>query len=85
MIIVLRSKYENEIEVTSKPIAAYQSDEYFELDLPVAPAAMVGDEIVVEGADIREERARGGHQAPPWGSAEPVAAKKGLLDRLLRR
>ena len=30
------------------------TDEYFELDLPVAPAVMVGDEIVVEGTDISE-------------------------------
>ena len=28
------------------------TDEYFELDLPVAPAVMVGDEIVVEGTDV---------------------------------
>lgn len=30
------------------------TDEYFELDLPVAPAVMVGDEIVVEGTDMAE-------------------------------
>jgi len=30
------------------------TDEYFELDLPVAPAVMVGDEIVVEGTDVSE-------------------------------
>jgi hypothetical protein len=52
----LGSKYEIEIEVTSKPIADYQTDEYFELDLPVAPAVMVGDEIVVEGSGISEEK-----------------------------
>ena len=28
------------------------TDDYFALDLPVAPAIMVGDEIVVEGQDI---------------------------------
>jgi len=38
----LGSTYPIEIEVTSKPIADYQTDEYFELDLPVAPAVMVG-------------------------------------------
>ena len=32
------------------------TDEYFELDLPVAPAVMVGDEIVVEGTDVSEEK-----------------------------
>lgn len=52
MIPVLGQKYDIEIEVTSKPKADYLSDEYFDLDLPVAPAVMVGDEIVVEGADI---------------------------------
>ena len=31
------------------------TDEYFELDLPVAPAVMVGDEIVVEGTDVCED------------------------------
>ena len=41
-----------DIEVISKPKAEYNTDEYFELDLPVAPAVMVGDEIVTEGADV---------------------------------
>jgi len=51
----LGAKYKDiEIEVTSKPIAEYQCDEYFELDLPVAPAVMVGDEIVVEGANVSQ-------------------------------
>ena len=31
------------------------TDEYFELDLPVAPAVMVGDEIIVEGTDVSED------------------------------
>ncbi len=31
------------------------TDEYFELDLPVAPAVMVGEVIVVEGSDVSEE------------------------------
>jgi hypothetical protein len=30
------------------------TDEYFELDLPAAPAVMVGDEIVVEGSDVAQ-------------------------------
>ena len=41
-----------DIEVISKPKAEYITDEYFELDLPVAPAVMVGDVIVTEGADV---------------------------------
>ncbi len=45
-----------DIEITSKPVAEYQNDEYFELNLPVAPAVMVADEIVVEGAGISQDR-----------------------------
>jgi len=52
----LGQKYEVEIETISKPIAEYQTDEYFELDLPTAPAVMVGEEIVVEGADVAEDK-----------------------------
>ena len=50
----LGEKYRFECEVISKPIAEYQTDEYFELDLPTAPAVMVAEEIVVEGADVAE-------------------------------
>ena len=32
------------------------TDEYFELYLPVAPAVMVGDEIIVEGTDISKRK-----------------------------
>ncbi len=49
---MLGEKYDIDIEVMSKPKDAYVTDEYFELDLPVAPAVMVGEEIVVEGSDI---------------------------------
>ena len=52
----LGQKYEVEIETISKPIAEYQTDEYFALDLPTAPAVMVGEEIVVEGADVAEDK-----------------------------
>ena len=52
----LGQKYEIEVETISKPIAEYQTDEYFELDLPTAPAVMVGEEIVAEGADVPEDK-----------------------------
>ena len=52
----LGKKYDIEVEVISKPIAEYHTDEYFELDLPVAPAVMVDDEIVVEGSDVAEDK-----------------------------
>lgn len=48
----LGAKYDITIETISKPRAEYQTDAWFELDLPVAPAVMVEDEIVVEGADV---------------------------------
>jgi len=51
----LGQKYEIEVETISKPKAEYLTDEYFELDLPGAPAVMVGDEIVVEGSDVAED------------------------------
>ena len=56
MMPSLGRKYEIEIETISKPIAEYQTDEYFELDLPTAPAVMVADEIVVEGSDVAEPK-----------------------------
>jgi hypothetical protein len=56
MIPRLGEKYDIEVEIISKPIEEYNTDEYFELDLPVAPAIMVGEEIVVEGSDISDEK-----------------------------
>lgn len=56
MIPGLGEKYEIEIEIISKPKEEYMTDEYFELGLPVAPAVMVGDEIVVEGTDVSDEK-----------------------------
>jgi len=77
----LGAKYPIEIDVFSQPIAQYQTDAYFEKDLPVAPAVMVGEEIVVEGSDIPEaelEAAICRHLGLP----EPEPIKKGLLARL---
>jgi len=50
----LGGKYSIDIETISKPKAEYLTDEYFSLDQPVAPAVMVGDEIVVEETDVEE-------------------------------
>ena len=55
MIPGLGEKYEIEIETIAKPKDEYMTDGYFELDLPVAPAVMVGDEILVEGTDVSED------------------------------
>lgn len=51
----LGTQYDVTIEVISKPRAEYQTDAWFEQDLPVAPAVMVEDEIVTEGADISDD------------------------------
>ena len=77
----LGTNYPIEIDVTSKPIADYQTDEYFELDLPVAPAVMVGDEIVVEGSGFSEEKLEAAI-CRHLGVPEPVSRKKGLLGKL---
>ena len=78
----LGEKYQIKIDTTSKPNADYMTDEYFGLDLPVAPAVMVGDEIVVEGTDVSEpelEICICRHLGLP----EPELPKKGMLHRLL--
>lgn len=80
----LGAKYPVEIEITSKPKAEYQTDEYFELDLPVAPAVMVGDEIVVEGADVSEHTVEV-HICRRLGLPEPESQKKGVLSRILKK
>jgi len=50
----LGRRYEIDIEVKSRPKAEYLTDDYFALDLPVAPAIMVGEAIITEGKDIDE-------------------------------
>ena len=78
MIPGLGKKYGIEIETIAKPKDEYVTDEYFELDLPVAPAVMVGDEIVVEGTDVSEidlEKVICRHLGLP----EPEPRKRGLF------
>jgi hypothetical protein len=79
----LGSTFPIEIEVTSKPVADYQTDDYFELDLPVAPAVMVGDEIVVEGSGIDESKVAAAIRRH-LGLRQPEPAKKSLFERLFR-
>jgi hypothetical protein len=81
MLPRLGQKYEFEAEVISKPIADYQTDEYFELDLPTAPAIMVGEEIVVEGADVPEDKLEA-VICRHLGLPEPEPKKQGFLRRL---
>jgi hypothetical protein len=80
----LGKTYDIEIETMSKPKAEYVTDEYFELDLPVAPAVMVGEEIVVEGEDVSNEKLEG-TICKQLGLPPPEPQKKGILDRILKR
>ena len=82
MLPRLGDKYDVEIEVTSKPNAEYQTDEYFEQDLPAAPAVMVGDEIAVEGSDISEDKLEA-CICRHLGLPEP--SPKGLFSKLFKR
>ena len=75
----LGETYNIEIEIISKPKAEYNTDEYFELDLPVAPAVMVGEEIVTEGEDVSDEKIEK-EICRHLGLPEPD--KKGLLGKL---
>jgi hypothetical protein len=80
----LGEKYKDiEIEVMSRPVAEYQCDEYFELELPVAPAIMVADEIVVEGAGISQDKVEN-VICRCLGISEPRPEKKGILSRLFK-
>ena len=80
----LGEKYQDiEIEVTSKPNAEYQTDEYFELDLPTAPAVMVGEEIVVEGSNVSQDKVEAVIRRH-LGIPEPEPQKRGFLGRLFR-
>jgi len=78
----LGEKYPIKITVISKPQSEYMTDEYFALDLPVAPAVMVDKEIVVEGSDVSEHELES-CICRHLGLDEPEAPKAGLLSRLL--
>jgi len=79
----LGQRYELEIETISKPNAEYLTDEYFELDLPVAPAVMVDEEIVVEGTDVSEQELEA-VICRQLGLPPPEPQKKGLFGRLFK-
>ncbi len=82
MVPRLGQRYAFEAEVISKPIADYQTDDYFELDLPAAPAIMVGEEIVVEGADVAENQLEAVIRRH-LGLPELKPPKKGFLGRII--
>ena len=80
----LGEKYDIEIETISKPPGEYNTDEYFELDLPVAPAVMIGEEILVEGTDVSDEKLET-VICKHLGLPPPDTKKKGILARVLKR
>ncbi|MCP4576072.1 MAG: hypothetical protein GY846_07300 [Deltaproteobacteria bacterium] len=80
----LGETYDIEIETISKPPAQYNTDEYFELDLPVAPAIMIGEDILTEGSDISDEKVETAI-CEQLGITPPEPKKKGILGRLLKK
>jgi hypothetical protein len=79
----LGNKYEIGVKITAKTKAEYLTDECWALDLPVAPAIMVGEEIVTEGKDGDDytlEASTCNHLKLP----EPVEMKKGFMDKFFR-
>jgi hypothetical protein len=79
----LGKKYDIEIETISKPRAEYSTAEYLKQGLPKAPAIMLGDEIVVEGSDISEEKLE--TIICKYLGITPPKFKKRILDRILER
>ena len=80
----LGEKYDIEIEITSKPKSEYLTDEYFALDLPVAPAIMVGEEIVTEGKDLDDYTLEAAICRHLELSA-PEESKKGIIGRIFSK
>ncbi len=80
----LGEKYDIRIETISKPRAEYATAEYLGQGLPKAPAIIVGDEILIEGSDIAEDKLEAiirkhlGH--PP-----PEPQKKGIFGRFFSK
>ena len=81
---MLGQKYDIDIEITSKPKSDYLTDEYFELDLPVAPAVMVGEEIVVEGADVDQHDIEA-EICRQLSLPPPEKEEKGFMKRLFKK
>jgi hypothetical protein len=77
----LGEKYDIEIQITSKPKSEYLTDEYFDLDLPVAPAIMVGEEIVTEGEDVDDYKVEA-TICRQLGLPQPEQEKKSVMGRL---
>lgn len=83
MLPRLGGTYELNVEKRSQPKAAYHTDAYYALDLPVAPAIMVEDEIVVEGKDVSEQDLEAAIRRHLGLPELPPPEKRGLLNRML--
>ena len=55
MLPGLGDKYNLEIETISKTREAYRTAEYQATGLPIAPALMLDDELLIQGGPIGEE------------------------------
>ena len=83
MLPRLGEKYDIEVETISKPRAEYQTDEYLKLGLPPAPAAMVDDEVVVQGpTNISEQKVEAAIRRHLGLPELPKETKKGILGRI---
>ncbi len=80
----LGEKYDITIENISKPRAEYATAEYLEQGLPKAPAIIVGDEILIEGSDISEEKLEA-VICKHLGISPPEPQKKGIFGRILKK
>ena len=80
----LGEKYDIEIKTISKPKTEYTTAEYLELGWPKAPAIMVGDEIVVQGADISKENLES-LICKHLGLPTPEPQHKGIFGRILKK
>ena len=80
----LGEKYDIEIETISRPREEYTSEAYAKLNLPVAPAIMVDEEVLVEKSDISNEKLES-VICKHLGLPTPTPEKKGILGRLFSR
>ncbi|MBU2645782.1 hypothetical protein KKI24_13820 [bacterium] len=81
MIPRLGKKYDIEIETVAKPQEAFKSAEYLKSGQPIAPAIKVGEELVVEKADISEDKLEA-IICRHLGLPQPKPGKKGFFGRV---
>lgn len=56
MLPGLGEKHGITVEVISKPREEYAGVAYSKLGLPIAPAIMIGEQVLVEKSDVTEEK-----------------------------